>query len=71
MVPPLAIDASGHWAFGVDTIVLDLSSNGTPPEILQFFGTDDSFKGLYIKAIQVYYRDPDNDLALISRFATR
>ena len=69
MVPPLAIDASGHWAFGVDTIVLDLSSNGTPPEILQFFGTDDSFKGLYIKAIQVYYRDPDKDLAL--NFAVR
>ena len=69
MDPPLAIDASGHWAFGVDTIVLDLSSNGTPPEILQFFGTDDSFKGLYIKAIQVYYRDPDKDLAL--NFAVR
>ena len=69
MDPPLAIDASGHWAFGVDTIILDLSSNGTPPEILQFFGTDESFKGLYIKAIQVYYRDPDKDLAL--NFAVR
>ena len=69
MDPPLAIDASGHWAFGVDTIILDLSSNGTPPEILAFFGTDDSFKGLYIKAIQVYYRDPDKDLAL--NFAVR
>jgi hypothetical protein len=69
MDPPLAIDASGHWAFGVDTIVLDLSSNGAPPEILAFFGTDDSFKGLYIKAIQVYYSDPDKDLAL--NFAVR
>jgi hypothetical protein len=64
MDPPLAIHSSGRVAFGVDTIVLDLSSNGTPPEILQFFGTDDSFKGVYIKAIQVYYTDQDKDFAL-------
>ncbi len=64
MVPPLAIHSSGRVAFGVQTIILDLSSNGAPPEILQFFGTDDDFKGLYIKAIQVYYTDSDKDLAL-------
>src|SRR4029077_12470168 len=55
MDPPLAIHSSGRVAFGVDTIVLDLSDNGTPPEILQYFGTDESFEGVYIKAIQVYY----------------
>ncbi len=64
MEPPLAIHSSGRVAFGVDTIVLDLNSNGTPPEILQFFGTDESFKGVYIKAIQLYYCDKDKDLAL-------
>ena len=64
MVPPLAIHSSGRVAFGVQTIILDLSSNGAPPEILQFFGTDDDFKGLYIKSIQVYYTDSDKDLAL-------
>ena len=69
MDPPLAIHSSGRVAFGVDTIVLDLSENGTPDEILQFFGTDESFKGVYIKAIQVYYTDEDKDLAL--NFAVR
>ncbi len=64
MDPPLAIHSSGRVAFGVDTIVLDLSANGPPPEILQFFGTDDSFEGVYIKAIQVYYTDQDKDFAL-------
>lgn len=64
MDPPLAIHSSGRVAFGVQTIVLDLSSNGAPPEILQYFGTDEDFKGLYIKAIQVYYTDQDKDLAL-------
>jgi hypothetical protein len=64
MDPPLAIHSSGRVAFGVDTIILDLSSNGAPPEILQYFGTSDDFKGLYIKAIQVYYCDQDKDLAL-------
>jgi hypothetical protein len=69
MVPPLAIHSSGRVAFGVDTIVLDLSSNGAPPEILQFFGTDENFKGLYIKKIQVYYTDSNKDFAL--NFAVR
>ena len=64
MDPPLAIHSSGRVAFGVDTIVLDLSDNGTPAEILQYFGTDESFEGVYIKAIQVYYTDQEKDFAL-------
>jgi hypothetical protein len=69
MDPTLAIHSSGRVAFGIDTIILDLSSNNTPPEILQYFGTDENFKGLYAKAIQVYYTDADKDLAL--NFAVR
>ncbi len=69
MDPPLAIHISGRVAFGIQTIILDLSPNGTPPEILQYFGTDESFEGLYIKAIQLYYTDSNKDLAL--NFAVR
>jgi hypothetical protein len=69
MVPPLAMHSSGRFAFGIDTIVLDLSQNGTPPEILQFFGTDESFEGVYVKAIQAYYVDTDKSLSL--NFAIR
>jgi len=69
MDPPLAIHKSGRVAFGIDTIILDLSDNGTPAEILDHFGVDQSFKGLYIKALQVYYADANKDFAL--NFALR
>lgn len=65
MDPPLAIHKSERFAFGFDEIVLDLSEDNTPAEILEkFFGTDESFKGLYAKSLQVYYADKDKDLAL-------
>ena len=64
MDPPLAIHESERIAFGVDEIILDLSKDNTPTEILEQFGTDDSFEGLYVKALQVYYADKEKDLAL-------
>jgi hypothetical protein len=69
MDPPLAIHSSGRVAFGVDEIILDLSEDSTPPEILSHFGTDESFEGLYVKALQVYYADANKDFAL--NFAVR
>jgi hypothetical protein len=69
MDPPLAIRKSLRWGFGVDEIVVDLSENGTPPETLDHFGEDQSFKGVYVKLLQVYYSDKDKDLAF--NFAVR
>ena len=69
MDPPLALHKSGRVAFGIDTIILDLSENSTPAEILDHFGTDQSFEGLYVKALQVYYVDENKDFAL--NFAVR
>ncbi|HUP03499.1 MAG TPA: hypothetical protein VMU19_05895, partial [Bryobacteraceae bacterium] len=64
MDPPLAIHSSGRVAFGIQTIVLDLSPDNTPSSLLQYFGVDQSFEGLYAKAIQVYYTDTNKDFAL-------
>jgi hypothetical protein len=69
MDPPLAIHSSGRVAFGIDQIIVDLSEDSTPPEILDHFGTDQSFEGVYCKALQVYYTDSNKDFAL--NFAVR
>lgn len=69
MNPPLAVHSSGRVAFGVDTLIVDLSEDATPPEILEHFGTDESFEGVYVKALQVYYADANKDFAL--NFAVR
>ena len=63
MDPPLALHTSGRVAFSVQDVVLDLSQNDTPPEILSHFGTGDDFTGIYIKALQFYYSDSDKDFA--------
>src|SRR3569623_1262948 len=69
MDPPLAVHSSGRVAFGIDTLIIDLSEDSTPPEILDHFGTDESFEGVYCKALQVYYADANKDFAL--NFAVR
>jgi hypothetical protein len=69
MDPPLAVKKSLRWGLAIDEVVVDLSENSSPPEILDHFGEDQSFEGLYIKLLQVYYADKDKDAAL--NFALR
>jgi large repetitive protein len=69
MDPPLAVKKSLRWGLAIDEIVVDLSDNGTPPEILDHFGEDESFEGVYVKLLQVYYADDDKDTAI--NFALR
>ena len=63
MQPPLALHTSKRVAFSVQNILLDLSPNDTPYEILSMFGVGSDFTGIYIKAMQFYYSDADKDFA--------
>jgi hypothetical protein len=64
MSPPLAISTSGKWAFGIDTVIFDDSTTDTPAEVLDYFGVDQDFTGVYIKKLQLYYCDTNKDFAL-------
>jgi hypothetical protein len=64
MEPPLAIHESGRVGFGVGQVVLDLSENSTPPEILRFFGVDEGFKGIYVRSARVFWSDKDKGWAV-------
>lgn len=54
MDPPLCIHEGGRIGFGIDGVLLDLSPNSTPPEILAHFGVGDDWTGLYIRSLRVY-----------------
>jgi hypothetical protein len=63
MEPPLAIHESGRYAFGLGQVLLDLSTNATPPEILEHFGTDENWTGVFVKSARFYYADENKDWA--------
>jgi hypothetical protein len=55
MDPPIALNKSNTYAFSIDQIVLDLSKDSTPPELLANFGIGDEWTGIYIKQLLFYY----------------
>ena len=57
MEPPIAVYKDGKVGFGLGSVVLDLDPDHTPPEILRFFGTDESFTGLYVQSARIYVSD--------------
>lgn len=55
MTPPYAlIGDSGVVGFGFKSAVLDLSDGYTPPAILEQFGFDESWTGLYLPEIRLF-----------------
>lgn len=64
MKPPIAAHRDGRVGFGFGAVVVDADPNNTPPEILQFFGTDESFEGIYVQSARLYYADQGKDLAV-------
>lgn len=64
MEPEIALHKCGRFGFGVSQVILDLSEDSTPPEILQHFGIDEGWQGLYIKSARFFYSDKNKDFAL-------
>jgi hypothetical protein len=59
MEPPEAMHKSGRFGFGIGPIMIDLNTEHTPPEILEFFGTDEYFRGFYSKSARFYFELKD------------
>ena len=57
MEPPIAVYKDGKVGFGLGSVVVDFDPANTPPEILQFFGTDESFTGVYVQSARIYVSD--------------
>jgi hypothetical protein len=55
MKPALCLHKSNTWGFGLEKIVLDLSKDFTPAEILEKnFGVGDEFKGLWMPQVRFF-----------------
>jgi hypothetical protein len=55
MIPAMCLHSSGVVGFGLEKIVLDLSADFTPPEILEKnFGIGDDFTGLWIPSVRLF-----------------
>lgn len=56
MVPPYAFIGTGRVVgFAFRSAFLDLSDGYTPPEVLEQFGFDDSWTGLYLPEIRIFF----------------
>ncbi len=56
MDPPYAfIGSSDNVGIGFRTAMLDLSDGSTPPDVLAQFGFDDSWTGIYLPELRIYY----------------
>ncbi len=64
MEPSIAIDNTGRYGFGFDKLLLDLSEESTPPELLAKFAIDEAFKGIYIQDAHFFYHDRDKNFEL-------
>ena len=55
MLPPYAlVGDAGHFGFGFDKAVLDLSDSHTPPELLSQFGVGDNWQGIYLPDLRIF-----------------
>ncbi|WP_394847004.1 hypothetical protein LZC95_05995 [Pendulispora brunnea] len=54
MKPPLALVPGDQFGFGLQKVVLDLSAEKTPPDILDRFGVGDDWKGLYCPEVRFF-----------------
>jgi len=57
MDPAIAVYANELIAFSVDQVILDFSEEATPLEVLQHFGVDESWKGVYIGQALLYFNN--------------
>jgi hypothetical protein len=54
MQPDVALYKGGAFGISLGPVILDLSTNNTPPEILSLYGTDEAFTGVYAKKFRIY-----------------
>jgi hypothetical protein len=55
MRPSIAVHKSEHVAFSIDEVIIDASKESTPPQIMEHFGVDEEWEGLYIGQALIYY----------------
>lgn len=55
MNPSIAVHKSEHFAFSIDRVIIDASKDATPPEIMEHFGVDEEWEGIYIGQALIYY----------------
>ena len=59
MNPPYALIGPGTaLGFGFRSLILDMSSTETPPELKAKFGVGDDFRGIYLPDVRVFVRPP-------------
>jgi large repetitive protein len=54
MKPTYALAPGNQFGFGLRKVVLDLSAERTPPELLDRFGVGDDWKGLYAPEVRFF-----------------